>query len=338
MKIKAALITLLALLLASPAMSQVIPASPKGGGAVTGASPKTGLGPTPGAGPKVPEPHPVTSTKDLIKAYEESRDQSLVKLKTLVIKPPENTNAAISELNTVLEAPKSQLVEVSRSFQTKQTHKGEAAKKLTEYINTETKAIEDIYKFADKALRLQLEMAKKRRALTKAIGDTEELTKVIVQELKDASAKIDDLLKFEGKTNAKSQIKINKKFVVTVGGNVQHVWGQQIKAGQDVLEKDKNKPDSYKKRITEMINTAVHQAGHTENLKVYGLTEAEIALSLKKNQALYDEIYQKIMKVRKPLVTGAVLDAVPAFKGTKPLQVKARAAELVDIAENRMPK
>lgn len=119
-----------------------------------------------------------------------------------------------------------------------------------------------------------------------------------------------------------------RKFVSTVTGNVQHAWTSLIKAGEEVLGKKELKPEAYKKRMDSIISTVPHQVGHIGKADPrFAEAKSDMAKQMKKEQKLYAEIYEKVVKARAPLISGSAAQAVPTFRDARPDQLKARTQQ-----------
>lgn len=184
---------LLAVLLATPALGQPLPAAQKRGGQVTG-GPQTLTMPPDHTRPKVPHPRPIAG---MVKTYTDSRDVALKGLTDLVKNPPNDPNAGRAKMMALMEGPQQHLVAISKVVLDRR--KSRTSTGLSGFdIQAERERLEKIFKLVALALEQQIRMAKTRVVLEKAIKDTPQLIKALAEELQAVQDKAKEYLKGVG--------------------------------------------------------------------------------------------------------------------------------------------
>lgn len=321
------------ILLSIPAHADpYFPGSYKPGGYSSGQDPSTV------ALPKSPRPITVSpakaahgpigpTTNTVVKVYLRTRNESISTITTVVVKPPKDPAKARAQLARAAVVAQKKLMAVYAAI-SKQRKSSKRAKTGPAGFNlrAERENLMRLISLARQALEHQLQTARTRAALEKALEDAPRLVKAMVAELRSIDDQVKGFLAKVTKTADQRMQERTLQYIQIVGANVQHVWENIVKNGKTIFGKKEYQPGELRKRMERVFTSMSDQVSHL----VAGPTPYQQAVlrmrqGLKTSQELYKRIYMQCQKAREPITTGSAASSIAIFRGVKPSEIKTRA-------------
>lgn len=189
-------------------------------------------------------------------------------------------------------------------------------------------------RLVSRALEVQLEMQRKREAMAKAIKDAPSQIAALVAELKVAEDRFKEYLKGVGQRIDQRNQESARRLIMTVVGNVQHVWVKMIKAGEELLGKKENQPASYKMRISKITPPMAEYSQRPDVDESFKQSATQVQKAVKKSYDQYADTHTKATAARAPITSSSAAKRVGTFRNSAGAGVQA--AKLSEHMEGRL--